>query len=39
MNLVLADTEEQTSAGEVNALGMVVIRGNSVVQIECLDRI
>lgn len=39
MNLVLEDTEEVVSDSEVNELGMVVIRGNSVVEIESLDRI
>jgi len=39
MNLVLADTEEVVSESEVNELGMVVIRGNSVVEIESLEKI
>ena len=37
MNLVLDETEEHVSGTEINALGMVVIRGSSVVQMECLD--
>eukprot|EP00511_Aplanochytrium_stocchinoi_P001235 CAMPEP_0204830324 /NCGR_PEP_ID=MMETSP1346-20131115/8469_1 /ASSEMBLY_ACC=CAM_ASM_000771 /TAXON_ID=215587 /ORGANISM="Aplanochytrium stocchinoi, Strain GSBS06" /LENGTH=77 /DNA_ID=CAMNT_0051960501 /DNA_START=295 /DNA_END=528 /DNA_ORIENTATION=- len=39
MNLVLDEAEEQDSETQVNSLGMIVIRGNSVIQIECLDRI
>ena len=39
MNLVLDETEEEVSSSERNQIGMVVIRGNSVVQFECLDRI
>jgi len=39
MNLTLDEAEEQISETEINALGMIVIRGNSVIQIECLDRI
>ncbi|XP_023251282.1 probable small nuclear ribonucleoprotein G, partial [Seriola lalandi dorsalis] len=39
MNLVLDDTEEQVSASEKNELGMVVIRGNSVVTIEGLEKL
>lgn len=39
MNLVLDDTEEVVSETEVNDLGMVVIRGSSVVEIETLDPI
>ena len=38
MNLVLDETEEHVSSTEINELGMVVIRGSSVIQIECLDR-
>jgi len=39
MNLVLDETIEEKSATERNDIGMVVIRGNSIVQFECLDRI
>ena len=39
MNIVLDETIEEVSAAESNAIGMVVIRGNSVVQFEALDRI
>merc|ERR1711998_252042 len=38
MNLVLDETIEEVSASERNEIGMVVIRGNSVVMIECLER-
>ncbi|EDV22750.1 Small nuclear ribonucleoprotein G [Trichoplax sp. H2] len=36
MNIVLDDTVEQVSSKENNHLGMVVIRGNSVVMMEVL---
>lgn len=39
MNLVLDETEEQVSASDKNDLGMVVIRGNSVVTIEALEKL
>jgi len=39
MNLVLDEAEEHASTTEIHPLGMVVIRGNSVVQIECLDAV
>ncbi|XP_002162004.1 probable small nuclear ribonucleoprotein G isoform X1 [Hydra vulgaris] len=39
MNLVIDDTVENTSTQERNNIGMVVIRGNSVVLMEALDRI
>ena len=39
MNIVLDESIEEVSAAESNAIGMVVIRGNSVVQFECLDRL
>jgi small nuclear ribonucleoprotein G len=38
MNLVLEDTIEEVSSTERNELGMVVIRGNSVILIEPLER-
>ncbi|ELR18179.1 small nuclear ribonucleoprotein G, putative [Acanthamoeba castellanii str. Neff] len=38
MNLVLEDTVEEVSSTEKNELGMVVIRGNSVILIEPLER-
>ncbi len=39
MNLVLEETEEVLSEEEVNELGRVVIRGNSIIEIESLDAI
>jgi len=39
MNLVLEDTMEIVSAAQQNPLGMVVIRGNSVVMMESLEKI
>jgi len=39
MNLVLDNTTEFTKQGGRNDIGMVVIRGNSVVMIEAKDRI
>lgn len=36
MNLVLGDAVEETSSNSVNKLGMVVIRGNSIVQVNKL---
>ena len=39
MNLVLDNAIEHTKQGQRNQIGMVVIRGNSVVMIEAKDRI
>jgi len=39
MNLVLDETVEKIKDGIVNNIGMVVIRGDSVLTIEALDRI
>jgi len=39
MNLVLDETVEDTRQGEKTPIGMVVVRGNSVLLIEALDRI
>ncbi len=39
MNIVLEDAEEIVGPDEVNELGRVVIRGNSVIEIESLERI
>ncbi|EEY64434.1 small nuclear ribonucleoprotein G [Phytophthora infestans T30-4] len=39
MNVTLDETVEEVSATESNRIGMVVIRGNSIVQFECLERI
>lgn len=39
MNLVLEDCNEFVKADEKNPIGTVMIRGNSVVLWECLDKI
>ncbi|RWS23739.1 putative small nuclear ribonucleoprotein G-like protein [Leptotrombidium deliense] len=39
MNLVVDEAIEETKKGEKIELGMVVIRGNSVVLLEAMDRI
>jgi small nuclear ribonucleoprotein G len=39
MNLVLDETVEQVSATEQSSIGMVVIRGNSIVMIEALEKL
>ena len=39
MNLVLDETVEQVSATERNDIGMVVIRGNSIVTVEALEKL
>lgn len=39
MNIVLDNTIEVASPTEKNELGMVVIRGNSILRWECLDRV
>mmetsp|Transcript_14337 Transcript_14337/g.34193 ORF Transcript_14337/g.34193 Transcript_14337/m.34193 type:complete len:87 (+) Transcript_14337:263-523(+) len=39
MNVVIDSTTEEVSATERREIGLVVIRGNSIVQIECLDRV
>jgi len=39
MNLVLDETVEVVSTSEQNKVGMVVIRGNSVVMIEALEKL
>ncbi|EEQ34893.1 hypothetical protein McanCB56680_000246 [Microsporum canis] len=39
MNIVLDDAVEEKNGGEKVPLGMVVIRGNSVVMLEALERI
>jgi len=38
MNLVLEDTIEEVSSTKHNDLGMVVIRGNSIILLEPLER-
>ena len=39
MNIVLDGAEEVRSPTEKQELGMIVIRGNSVIMWECLDKI
>ncbi|XP_074613184.1 small nuclear ribonucleoprotein G-like [Acropora palmata] len=39
MNLVLDEAIEEASAQQKNNIGMVVIRGNSIVTMEALDRV
>ncbi|VEN49140.1 unnamed protein product [Callosobruchus maculatus] len=39
MNLVVDESIEDCRDGSKNNIGMVVIRGNSIVMIEALDRI
>ena len=39
LNVVLDDASEQLKDGSRKALGMVVIRGNSVVMLEAMERI
>ena len=39
MNLVVDETVEERKDGSKNNIGMVVIRGNSIVMLESLDRV
>jgi len=39
MNLVVDDSVEETKTGEKRNIGMVVIRGNSVVLLESQERV
>lgn len=39
MNIVLDNAVEEKDNGDKETLGMVVIRGNSVVMLEALERI
>ena len=39
MNLVLDEAVEVSKSGERNNIGMIVIRGNSVVMLDAKDRI
>ncbi|XP_046851241.1 small nuclear ribonucleoprotein G-like [Xenia sp. Carnegie-2017] len=39
MNIVLDETVENISTSEKHNIGMVVVRGNSIVIMEALDRI
>ena len=37
MNLVLEDADEVVSESEVRRLGVIVVRGSSILQLECLE--
>ncbi|PVD29912.1 hypothetical protein C0Q70_09170 [Pomacea canaliculata] len=39
MNLVVDESTEETKSGERRSIGMVVVRGNSIVLLEALDRV
>ncbi|KAL5021375.1 hypothetical protein ScPMuIL_000530 [Solemya velum] len=39
MNLVIDETIEETKAGDKFPIGMVVVRGNSIILLEALDRV
>jgi len=39
MNIVLDDTIEDCKDGAKNNIGMVVIRGNSIIMMEALERV
>lgn len=39
MNLVVDETVEERKDGTKNNIGMVVIRGNSIVMLEALDKV
>uniref|UniRef100_A0A671RVB9 Small nuclear ribonucleoprotein G n=1 Tax=Sinocyclocheilus anshuiensis TaxID=1608454 RepID=A0A671RVB9_9TELE len=39
MNLVVDDSIEMAPGGQVNNIGMVVIRGNSIIMLEALERV
>ncbi|CAD7087432.1 unnamed protein product [Hermetia illucens] len=39
MNVVIDETVEECRDGTRNNIGMVVIRGNSIVMVEALDRV
>ncbi|RKP26640.1 hypothetical protein SYNPS1DRAFT_13925 [Syncephalis pseudoplumigaleata] len=39
MNIVLDEAVEEVSSSERNNIGMIVIRGNSIVSMEALERI
>ncbi|GMH55553.1 hypothetical protein TrLO_g4775 [Triparma laevis f. longispina] len=36
LNVVLKDAKEELTGGETNSIGEIVIRGNSIIQFECL---
>ncbi|KAJ8025465.1 Small nuclear ribonucleoprotein G [Holothuria leucospilota] len=39
MNLVIDEAVEDTRTGEKNEIGMVVVRGNSIILLEALERV
>ncbi|XP_045473450.1 probable small nuclear ribonucleoprotein G [Harmonia axyridis] len=39
MNLVIDETVEECKDGSKNNIGMVVVRGNSIIMLEALDRL
>uniref|UniRef100_A0A8C5PA50 Small nuclear ribonucleoprotein G n=1 Tax=Leptobrachium leishanense TaxID=445787 RepID=A0A8C5PA50_9ANUR len=39
MNLVLDESTEVAASGTQNNVGMVVIRGNSIIMLEALERV
>ncbi|EFX72260.1 probable small nuclear ribonucleoprotein G [Daphnia pulex] len=39
MNLVIDETVEEVKDGSKNNIGMVVVRGNSIIMLEALERI
>uniref|UniRef100_A0A3B4AE19 Small nuclear ribonucleoprotein G n=1 Tax=Periophthalmus magnuspinnatus TaxID=409849 RepID=A0A3B4AE19_9GOBI len=39
MNLVVDDSVEMGPGGQQNSIGMVVIRGNSIIMVEALERV
>merc|ERR1711915_214618 len=39
MNLVVDDSVEMGPGGQQNTIGMVVIRGNSIIMVEALERV
>ncbi|XP_040271729.1 small nuclear ribonucleoprotein G [Bufo bufo] len=39
MNLVMDECTEGSGAGHQNNIGMVVIRGNSIIMLEALERV
>uniref|UniRef100_A0A8C5NWH6 Small nuclear ribonucleoprotein G n=1 Tax=Jaculus jaculus TaxID=51337 RepID=A0A8C5NWH6_JACJA len=39
MNLVINECVEMATSGQQNNIGMVVIRGNSIIMLEALERV
>jgi len=39
MNIVLDDAQEEISATDKRPIGMIVLRGNNVVTLECLEKV